>query len=54
MGTKYALIDMFSGAGCASLGFQKAGFEIAATLEINPKRCNVYEKNCQRINKMYF
>ena len=41
----YPLIDMFSGAGCASLGFKKAGFKIAAALEINPKRCDVYEKN---------
>ena len=36
---------MFSGAGFASLGFQKAGFKIKAALEINPKRCSVYEKN---------
>ena len=36
---------MFAGAGCASLGFKKAGFEIAAALEINPSRCDVYEKN---------
>lgn len=45
MTPSYPLIDMFSGAGCASLGFQKAGFKIAAALEINPKRCDVYEKN---------
>lgn len=36
---------MFSGAGCASLGFQKSGFKIVAALEINPARCDVYEKN---------
>ena len=45
MTTNLSLIDMFSGAGCASLGFQKAGFKIAAALEINPKRCDVYERN---------
>ncbi len=39
MTINYPLIDTFSGAGCASLGFQKAGFKIAAALEINPKRC---------------
>lgn len=41
----FALIDMFSGAGCASLGFKKAGFKIATALEINPNRCDVYERN---------
>ena len=36
---------MFSGAGFASLGFKKAGFEIMGALEINPLRCKTYEKN---------
>ena len=45
MATNYPLIDMFSGAGCASLGFKKAGFKIVAALEINLNRCDVYEKN---------
>ena len=36
---------MFSGAGFASLGFRKAGFEIVGALEINSKRCQIYEKN---------
>ncbi len=31
--------------GCASLGFKKAGFEIAAAIEINPLRCEVYKNN---------
>lgn len=45
MSSKLQLIDMFSGAGCASLGFKNSGFTIAAALEINPSRCDVYEKN---------
>ena len=45
MTTNYPLIDIFSGVGCASLGFKKAGFNIVAALEINPSRCDVYEKN---------
>ena len=45
MTPNFSLIDMFSGAGCASLGFKKAGFKIAAALEINPTRCDVYERN---------
>ena len=47
MAVNYPLIDMFSGAGCASLGFKKAGFDIVSALEINPSRCDVYEKNFQ-------
>ena len=42
---KYKLVDVFAGMGCASLGFKKAGFEVAAALEIDPVRCGVYESN---------
>lgn len=42
---KYPLIDMFAGAGCASLGFRQEGFDIVAALEIDRKRCGVYEDN---------
>ena len=42
---RYPLIDMFAGAGCASLGFRRAGFDIAAALEIDPDRCDIYERN---------
>lgn len=42
---QYQLIDVFSGIGCASLGFNKAGFQLAAALEIDPRRCRIYEKN---------
>lgn len=41
----YQVIDVFSGMGLASLGFKKAGFKIAAALEIDPLRCRIYEKN---------
>lgn len=42
---KYKLIDVFAGMGCASLGFRKAGFQIAGAVEIDPLRCEIYEKN---------
>ena len=45
MGRRYPVIDMFSGAGFASLGFRRAGFRVAAALEIDPARCDVYERN---------
>lgn len=41
----YRLIDLFSGMGCASLGFKKAGFKLAAALEIDPLRCKIYKTN---------
>lgn len=41
----YKLIDIFSGIGCASLGFRKAGFDLAGALEINPLRCKLYQEN---------
>lgn len=45
MDSEYKLIDVFAGMGCASLGFRKAGFEVAAALEIDHARCGVYESN---------
>ena len=41
----YPLVDMFAGAGCASLGFMREGFGVAAALEIDRGRCDVYERN---------
>ena len=41
----YPIVDMFSGAGFASIGFRRAGFHVAAALEIDPTRCGVYERN---------
>ena len=39
------VIDVFAGMGCASLGLRNAGFRIAGALEIDPIRCELYEKN---------
>ena len=44
-GRRLPLIDMFAGAGCASLGFMREGFAVAAALEIDGRRCDVYERN---------
>jgi DNA (cytosine-5)-methyltransferase 1 len=33
-------VDLFAGAGGMSLGFEQAGFEVAAALEIDPNLIN--------------
>ena len=38
-------IDLFSGAGGMSLGFEQAGFDIAAAVEIDPIHCATHEYN---------
>ena len=38
-------VDLFCGIGIGSLGFVKAGFEIAAAVDIDAHACRIYEEN---------
>ena len=38
-------VDLFAGAGGMSLGFEQAGFDVAAAVEYDPVHCGVHEFN---------
>lgn len=44
---KMKVVDLFSGCGGLSLGFQKAGFEVVAAFDNWEEAINVYQKNFQ-------
>ncbi|MGH9407809.1 MAG: DNA cytosine methyltransferase [Terriglobia bacterium] len=41
-------VDLFSGAGGMSLGFEQAGFDVAASVEYDPIHCSTHEFNFPR------
>lgn len=38
-------VEFFAGAGGLSLGFEQAGFDVAAAVEIDPVHCGIHELN---------
>ena len=43
--TRPLAVDLFAGAGGMSLGFEQAGFEVAAAVEIDPIHCATHKFN---------
>lgn len=49
MGKKYKVMDLFSGIGGFSLGFQRSGFDIVLAVDKNNRACHVYNKNIRNV-----
>lgn len=45
MGNRPLAVDLFSGAGGLSLGFEQAGFDVVAAVEIDPIHASVHQFN---------
>lgn len=43
--TRPIAVDLFSGAGGMSLGFEQAGFDVVAAVEVDPVHCAVHKFN---------
>jgi DNA (cytosine-5)-methyltransferase 1 len=43
--TRPIAVDLFAGAGGMSLGFEQAGFDVAAAVEIDPIHCATHQHN---------
>ena len=44
------VLDLFSGIGGFSLAFLQEGFEVRTAIDFNPKACEIYQRNLQKVN----